>query len=159
MVKNFKFFPNVDFDSSKEASWGTECNAKNHKSLLNTFTDKIKKKHQNIGIFWKSLHFWRFFLVFSAMVLGKDLLSFVSRSVPQDASFELSTSTLRKKIQIFHLKAGPFDLGGGQNKLVRIYFILPMKKTISEIPRVNALQKQSAWHSSSFLVYMATTII
>ena len=37
-----------DFDSSKEASWGTERNAKKHRSLPSTLTEKIKKHHQNV---------------------------------------------------------------------------------------------------------------
>ena len=48
MVNNLKKIPNFDFDSSKEASWGTERNAKNHKSLPSTVTEKIKKNHQNV---------------------------------------------------------------------------------------------------------------
>ena len=61
------------FDSSKEAYWGTERNAKNHKYLLSTVTEKIKKNHQNVpktGILGGNLHYWRFFLIFSVTVLG-----------------------------------------------------------------------------------------
>ena len=108
MVNNLKKIPNFDFDSSKEASWGTERNAKNHKSLPSTVTEKIKKNHQNIPkteIFGKKLHFWRFFLIFSVTVLGKDLWFFALRSVPQDAAFELSKSTFRINFRFFTIRA------------------------------------------------------
>ena len=58
---------NVDFDSLKEASQGTECNPKNHKSLPSTVTEKIKKKHQNIpktSIFGGNFTFFEVFLDF-----------------------------------------------------------------------------------------------
>ena len=56
--ENLNLFPNVDFDSSKEASRGTKRNVKSHKSLLSTFTEKIKKKHvPKIGISGENLHF------------------------------------------------------------------------------------------------------
>ena len=67
MAKNLIFFPNVDFDSSKEASWGTGRNAKNHKSLPSTFTEKIKKKTPKcpkMGHFWGKLAFLEIFLDF-----------------------------------------------------------------------------------------------
>ena len=41
MMKNLIFFLNVDFDSSKEASWDTERKARNHRSLLSTVAEKI----------------------------------------------------------------------------------------------------------------------
>ena len=44
MAKNLNSLLNVDFDSSKEASWGNERNAKNNKSLPSTVTEEIKKK-------------------------------------------------------------------------------------------------------------------
>ena len=44
MMKNLKNFWNVDFDSSKEASWGTERNAENHRSLPSIVTEiKLRK--------------------------------------------------------------------------------------------------------------------
>ena len=100
MVKKIKYFPNVDFDSSKEVSWDTERNAKNHMSLLSIFTEKIKKKYQNIPkmvIFWENFIFEGLFFIFSVTVLGRELWYFVLRSVPHGASFELSKSTFRKK--------------------------------------------------------------
>ena len=115
MVRFFEIFLNVDFDSSKEVSWCTERNAKNTKSLLSIFTEKMKKNHQNVpitGILGGNLHFWRFFLIFSLTVLSKDLRFFALHSVPQDASFELSKSTFRKNFRFFTIKGDPFDLGG-----------------------------------------------
>ena len=138
MVKKCEIILYVDFDSLKEASWGTERNTKNHRSLLSTATEKIKKNS-----FWDILVV---FLIFSVKVLSKDLWFFALRSGPQGASFELLKATFGKKIQIFHHKEGPFGFRGGQNELVRIYIIL----------KVNALQKQSARHSSTYLVYMAS---
>ena len=55
--EKFEIFFNVEFDSLKEVSWGTERNAKKHKSLPNTFTDKIKKNHQLwISLFGHLVH-------------------------------------------------------------------------------------------------------
>ena len=68
MVKNLNFLPNVDFDSSKEASWCTERNAKNHRSLPSIVTEKIKKNPQNVpkmDFFGKFEFFGGFFLIFS----------------------------------------------------------------------------------------------
>ena len=101
MVKNLRLFLNVDFDSSKEASWGTERNAKNHRSLPSTITEKIKKNLQKC-MFWEN--FWCFFLIFSVTILGKVLWFFALRSVPQDASFELSKSTLGKNFNFFTIR-------------------------------------------------------
>ena len=112
MVKNLKFFLNVGFDSLKEASWGTECNAKNRRSLLSTVYEKIKKNLQKckfppkmpvIGTFW-----W-FFFIFSVKILSKDLVFFVLRSVHQDTSFELSKSTFRKISKNLTILGDPFD--------------------------------------------------
>ena len=99
MVKNLKLF-NVVFDSSKYVSWGAERNKKKHMSLPSTVTKKIQKTLQKgkfspkMPVFGK---FWWVFLILSVKVLGKELWFFVLRSVPQDASFELVKSTLRKK--------------------------------------------------------------
>ena len=76
MVKNLKFFPNVDCDSSKEASWGTEHIANKQKSLPCTFTEKIKKKTPKCpknGHFGGKFAFLEVFLIFSVNVRGKDL--------------------------------------------------------------------------------------
>ena len=64
MVKNLKLFRNVDFDSSKEASGGTERNAKNHRGLPSIVTEKIKKKHPKMQIFHQNARFWDILLVF-----------------------------------------------------------------------------------------------
>ena len=153
--KSFFFFPNVDFDSSKETSWCTERNAKNHRSLPSTVTGKIKKNLQKIRISKKMSifgTFWWFFLIFSVTVIGKDLWFFFAlRSVHQGTSLELSKSTFGTKKTDF-LPGGSFWFKGGQIKLVWIYVILPRKRKYSEILRVNACQKQSAQHSSSCLV-------
>ena len=103
---------------------------KNHKSLPSTVTEKIKKKHQNVpktGSFKENFHFLRFFVIFSVTILGKDLWFSALRSVPQDASFELSKSTFRKNFKFFTI-GGTLLIRGGQNKLVRIYVILPRKQ-------------------------------
>ena len=92
MVKNLKFFWNVDFDSSKEASWGTERNTENHRSLPSIVTEKIKKNLKKLKCSPKMLvfgTFWLFFLIFSLTVIGKTLWFLVLRSFPQDASIEL----------------------------------------------------------------------
>ena len=39
-VKNQNFFQNVDFDSLKEAYWGTERNAQNFRTLSSTVTEE-----------------------------------------------------------------------------------------------------------------------
>ena len=84
---NFLFyFSNVDFDSLKEASLGTERNAKN-KSLSSNFTEEIKKNNQNVpktSIFGENLNFLNFFLISSVTVLSKDLWFFcVASSAPR----------------------------------------------------------------------------
>ena len=156
-MKPLNFFQNVDFDSSKEASWGTKCNTKNHRTLPSMVTDKIKKEHQNAlktcNFEEKNGIFGSFFFIFLVTVYGKDQWFYALRSVTQGASFELLKSTLRKKSWFFHHKGGLFLFRWGQNKLVWICVILPRK-----ILRENALQKQSAQHSSSYLVYMASVI-
>ena len=91
MVKNQNFFLNVDFDSSKEASWGTERNAKNHRPLPSTVTEKINKNLQKYKFPPRCPflgHFGVVFLIFPAKVLGKDLWFFALLSVPKDAFFE-----------------------------------------------------------------------
>ena len=46
------FSPKAVFDSSKEASWCTECNAKDPSSLKSTIPEKIKKNCQKYPFFW-----------------------------------------------------------------------------------------------------------
>ena len=54
------FFPKVVLDSSKEASWCTECNAKDLSSLQCTVPEKITKTAKNTH-FFKNAIFWSFF--------------------------------------------------------------------------------------------------
>ena len=79
--------------------------------------------------FWGKLEFFEFFIIiFSVTVLGKDRCFFVLRSVPQDASFELSKTTFVKHFKFFAIR-DPIHLGGkGENKLAQICVILPRKQ-------------------------------
>ena len=58
--------------------------------------------------------FLEVFLDFLSNDSGKDLWFFALCSVPQDASFELSKPTFRRKFQLFTIKGDPFDLGGAR---------------------------------------------
>ena len=113
MVINWKTCPINDFDSTKEASWCTECNTKT--SALNKvpFSEKIKKKHQNC-YFFRNAHFWGFFLIFSDKVLYKELWFFLLHSVHHDASSELSESTIRQFPWFVTISGDPFALGGSE---------------------------------------------
>ena len=67
MVKNLKLFPNVVFDSSNEAFWDTERNAKNRSPLRSTVLEKIRKNGLKIvknALFVKSGQFLAVFLDF-----------------------------------------------------------------------------------------------
>ena len=67
MVENLKSCRIVDFDSSKEGSWCTECNTINLCSLQSNVPDFI--------YFYD--HFWQFFLIFSEMVHCRELRFFL----------------------------------------------------------------------------------
>ena len=115
MVKNLKNCRIVDLDSSKEGFWCTECNARNLSSLQSTVSEKIKKDRQK----WSILtiltifdHFGRFFLIFSEMVLCRELRFFALHSVQENPSFELSKSTIRQFFRFFTIRGDPCDLGG-----------------------------------------------
>ena len=56
-MENLIYFLNVDFDSSKEASLGTEHNAKNHRSLPSAVTEKVTKKSPKMQIPLKNANF------------------------------------------------------------------------------------------------------
>ena len=60
MVKNFKIFQNVVFDSSNKAFWDTERNAKNRTPLQSTVLEKIKKNCQKLAVFNKKCIFDHF---------------------------------------------------------------------------------------------------
>ena len=70
-VKNLKNCRIVDFDSSKEGFYCTECNTKNLNSLQCTVSEINYKKHTKIGIFDKIGIF--------AMTHGRDHLSVFGR--------------------------------------------------------------------------------
>ena len=90
-----------------------------------------------------------FFLIFSVMVLNKYLWFFALCSVSKDASFELSKSTFRKNFKFLTIRGVKISQFGFTSSYRR-------NETISEILRENSLQKQSARHSCSYLVYMAS---
>ena len=83
----------VDFDSSKEASSCTECNAKNLSSLQSTVFEKIKKNCLKLA-FLKKGAILPVFLDFIRNGILQRAKVFVLHSVHQDASFELSKSTI-----------------------------------------------------------------
>ena len=67
MVKNLKIVQNVVFDSSNQAFWDTERNAKKRSPLHNTVFEKIRKNCMKIvknAIFVKSGQFPAVFLDF-----------------------------------------------------------------------------------------------
>ena len=64
-----------------------------------TFFDQIRKNG----------NFWRYFLIFSEIVLGKDLGVFALGSVHQDASFELSKSITQKYYHFFTMRGDLYD--------------------------------------------------
>ena len=134
------------FDSSNEASWCTDCNAKNQNSFRWTVLEKIrldrqkgpKKLDPNCSFSWFFSKLFMFIRCLKAYMKCLDPLSstilldlfdgqvsffqersiemsssfFALQSVHQDASFELSNSTIRW-FSIFTLVRGdPFDLGG-----------------------------------------------
>ena len=51
MMKILKNCPKAVFDSSKEALWYTERNAKDPVSLKNTVTEKLKKNLKKITVY------------------------------------------------------------------------------------------------------------
>ena len=64
------------FDSSKEASWCTDYNAKTPSSLESTVTEKIKNNLQKYPFLTKNAQngiFFRFLFIFSETVLCKEL--------------------------------------------------------------------------------------
>ena len=71
-------------------------------------SDKLQKESNFFGPFcWSSI-------IFSKMVTQNEFLFFALQSVHQDASFELSNSTIRW-FSIFTLVRVPFDLGGSEH--------------------------------------------
>ena len=70
-------------------------NATQKTSALNKvpFLKNIRKTAK-IDNFFRNAHFWWFFLIFTETVLRKELKFFALHSVNQDASFELSKSTI-----------------------------------------------------------------
>ena len=151
-----KFFPRMLILIAQKKRLGALNATQKNRSLPSTVTEKITKNHQNVQkwTFFGKFAFWRLFLISSVMVLSKGLWFFALRSVHQDSSFELSKSTFGKKIQIFHPKEGPFGSWGVKISYFGFTSSYQGNETISEILRVNALQKKSAQHSSTYLVYV-----
>ena len=128
---------------------------------MNVTEWKIKKNHQNVpktAIVGENLHFWRFFLIFSVKVLCKDLWFFCIAFSAPGRFFWATKINIWKKNHIFHHKGDPFDVGGVKINKFGFTSSYRGNKTISEILRVNALQKQSARHPSSFLVFLKKVI-
>ena len=79
------------------------------------FMKKSRKTVQNgqkLSTWSKMTVFCPFFLIFSEMVLCRELGFFAFYSVHQTHNFELSKSTIQQLFQIFHLKGGPFWFRG-----------------------------------------------
>ena len=106
MVKIKKKIEKAFFDSSKEASWCTECNPKYPSSLQSTDSEKVWKNLQNDLIPTKNTNngnFWSFF--FKEIVLFKELGCFALRSVHQNASFEVSKTAFGQFFKIFTIRS------------------------------------------------------
>ena len=76
IMTNGKIVKKVYFDSSKEASWCTERNARNPSSLQSMVSEKIMKNLQKLPFLIRIAqkgNFWRFFLIFSETVLCREL--------------------------------------------------------------------------------------
>ena len=91
MVKFLKNCPKAVFDSSKEAFWCTESNAKDPSSLKRTVSEKNQEKP---------------FLAFFKSCTLKRAGFFVLHSVHQEASFELSKTAFGQFFKIFTIRGG-----------------------------------------------------
>ena len=93
IMKNRTNCQKVYFDSTKEASWRTECNATNHSFLQSEISEKSRKTSNNYYFWPKPL---KMVIVggsscfCSDTLFCKELGFFVLFSVHQDASFVLS---------------------------------------------------------------------
>ena len=93
-----EYFENLSescFDSSKEASWCTECNAKTPSCLQGTDSEKNRNNLQKYSSLTKNTkkgNFLMFYLIFSVTIFFKEMGSFALRLVHQSASFELSNT-------------------------------------------------------------------
>ena len=100
MVKILKNYSKAVFDSSKEAFWCTERNAKDPISLKRTVTEKIKKNLPKIPflVFLVKIgSFWRLFLIFSESVFCKELGFFAKNpSSLQNTDSEKIRNNLQK---------------------------------------------------------------
>ena len=117
-MKNMKKCPKDVFDGPKEASWCTECNAKNPSSLQSMDSEKNRNNLQNYTVLTKNTKngkFWRFFLTFSVTIILKEMGSFALRSVHQNGSFELSNTAFGQSLKLFAIRGDPSDLGGVKN--------------------------------------------
>ena len=117
-MKNIKNVQKMLFDSSKEASWCTECNAKTPRFLQGTVSKKIKKTLQKwpfFAVLVKNVYFMRVFLIFSETVLCTDPGFFGLHSVHQDASFDLSKTYFGHFFIFFIIRGDPFDFRLGKN--------------------------------------------
>ena len=100
--------PKAVFDSSKEAFWCTEFNAKKNLVPYKVwFLNKNKKKQFNQNN-PKRQFFKRFFLIFSETILCKQLGFFLQ----QDHSFELSKTAFGQIFRFVIISGDPSDLGG-----------------------------------------------
>ena len=115
-VKNKKNCWIVDFDSSKEGFWCTECNAKNLSSLQCTVCEKIKKnwpKWSTIVQMVKKLPFLPVFLAFLRNVTFQRAGVFCvvfTASKPFFWAIKIHNPTT---FLIFHPKGGPLWFRGG----------------------------------------------
>ena len=101
--EKFEKFWNVDFDSSKEASWCTERKATNH----STISEKIKKNWFSFyDFFWV---FWQLFFIFSETVACKELCFLGLHSAHHDNRI-LHLSCQNWLNPTFHCMRDPYDL-------------------------------------------------
>ena len=138
MVENMKNSWNINFDSSKEGFWCTECNAKNLSSLQSTVYEKIKKTCPKRVKMVKNDCFSRFFLFFfrnGTLQRAEVFCAAFSASKPFIWAIKINNPTI---FHIFHPKGGPFWFRGVK--------ILPT-------PEVEGLERKEKqfykWHGHS----------
>ena len=137
-MKNRKKCRIVDFDSSKEGFWCTDCNAKNLSSLQSTVHEKIKKNRPKWSTNFKMVknyHCCQAFLVFffrngTFQRAGVFCVAF-SASIPLFWAIKINNPTI---FLIFHPKGGPYWFWGGK--------ILPTWLKIVEILKLKQFWNQ-----------------
>ena len=116
-VKNMKNCQIVDFDSSNEGFWCTECNAKNLSSLQSTVPKKTRKPAKTVNFghfdhFWPLSQFWPGFLdCFINSTLQRVKVFCVAFSAPKPFIWAIKINNPTFFI-FFTLRGDPFDLGG-----------------------------------------------